>query len=469
MENRSLSQTIIFGSMAEVATLLSLNANVNEKDAYGLTPLIESVLKENSEITQLLLDNGAVIDSQDISGQTALQWAVNRRQVALAQLLLKRGANPNHYSADGQPILVNPILREEKDLVQLLVAYGGKIDFAEDFINAKLIGHRYELIGRARIFNLKKRYIDLNFEGFYLEFTVGIIARTLAHFMQQTTSGLYAAYATVLSKVLRTLKASADIIPYKYTTNGPDLYDQKIRQVLSQDLVVIPISYEGHAITFVKYGNLLAKCDRGVKKIVDTVIIYQVGNMNAFNVDFLKEMMYTTKTDAFINEDIKKILQLQPIATLPARYQLSGNCSWANVEAAVPAMMFMLMFRGNRDSRGEIAALKNSIMNYYDTWVEWDKDRILSEHIQSFQAVTREKRVAKASILAVILFQRCTVLHKKELERAKKILAILALPEYRYILKTYIKVYHTKVAGETGRAFIQLLKTCGIDLKTMVI
>ena len=44
---------------------------------------------------------------------------------------------------------------------------------------------------------------------------------------------------------------------------------------------------------------------------------------------------------------------------------------------ALSAMMFMLMFRGNIEARGEIATLKNSIMNYYDTWVEWDKDRAL--------------------------------------------------------------------------------------------
>jgi hypothetical protein len=467
MENRSLSQAIIFDTISDVATLLNQKANVNEKDIYGLTPLIESVLKGNSEITTLLLDNGAMIDQQDISGQTALQWAVNRRQMTVIDLLLKRGANPNHYSADGQPILVNPLLREEQDLVSLLLSFGAKIDFAEDFINAKLIGHRYELIGRARIFNLKKKYIDLNFEGFYLEFTVGIIARTLARFMQGEVGSLYAAYVTVLSKILRVFKTATDIIPYQYMTNGPEIYDKKIRQALSQDLVLVPVSYEGHAITLIKYGNLLAKCDRGVKKIVDTVIIYQVGNPNAFTPDFLKEVMFNAKTDAFINEDIKKILNLKPLTTLPARYQLSGNCSWANVEAAVPAMMFLLMFRGNLESRGEIATLKKSIMNYYDTWVAWDKDRLLKEHIQSFQAVNREKRVAKASILAAILFQRCSTLHPKELERAKKILAVLSLPEYRFILKTYVKVYYTKIAGKMGEDFMQLLKACGIDLKAI--
>ncbi len=467
--NQSLSHEILFGSFDSVSALIRQGANVNEKDIYGMTPLIEAVLKESTAIIELLLASGANVDQQDISGQTALQWAVNRTQKPACEMLLKAKANPNHYSADGQPILVNPILRDQSDLVQLLCFYGAEVNFALDFINAKLIGHRYELVGRARILNPKRRFIDLNFEGFYLEFTVGIILRTLVTFMNSETGKKFNAFATVLSKIARTFKGAAEIVQYKYTTEGPKVQDALIRQILGQDLVLIPVSYEGHAITFVKYGKYWAKCDRGVKHIVDTVIIYQVGNPNALNIDFLIDLMYNNKSDDYINNEIKTILDLKPIATLPARYQLSGNCSWANVEASVPAMMFMLMFRGNFESRGEIAALKKSIMNYYDTWVEWDKDRILVEHIASFKKATLEKRVAKASILAAILFQRCKPSHRNEIERAKKILAVLMLPEYGYILKTYIKVYYTKMAGRIGEDFINLLKACGVDIKKLVV
>jgi hypothetical protein len=178
--------------------------------------------------------------------------------------------------------------------------------------------------------------------------------------------------------------------------------------------------------------------------------------------------MYNNKSNAYINEEVKKILDLKPLATLPARYQLSGNCSWANVEASVPAMMFMLMFKGNSESRGEIAALKKSIMNYYDTWIEWDKDRILKTELDAFLNEGREKRIAKASVLAAVLFQRCKTFHPKEVNRAKKILAILTLPEYEYILKTYVKVYYTRMAGKTGEDFIELLKTCGVDIKNLI-
>jgi hypothetical protein len=469
MVNQSISKEILFGTFDSVLKCVRDGSDVNEKDVYGLTPLIEATLKKDVRIAALLLENGAKINQEDISGQTALQWAVNRYHIPLCEFFLQHKADPNHYSADGQPLLVNPILREQKDIVQLLTSFGAELDFARDFINAKLIGHRYELTGRARILNPDNYFIDLNYEGFFLEFTVGIICRTLQNFMNSSASNQFGSYATVLSKVARTLKAASQIIPYKYVTEPSPDQDVFIRRVLNDDLVVIPVSYEGHAITFVKYGKLFAKCDRGVKHIVDTVVISEVGNPVALNADFLKDLMYNHKSDEYINKDIKTILGLTPLTTLPARYQLSGNCSWANVEASVPAMMFMLMFRGNLESRGEIAALKKSIMEYYDTWVDWDKDRILNECIESFHDANKQKKAAKASILAAILFQRCRASHKSEIERAKKILSILTLPEYNYILKTYIKVYYTRMAGRLGEDFMEVLRACGLDMNTLTL
>ncbi|HXH55516.1 MAG TPA: ankyrin repeat domain-containing protein [Gammaproteobacteria bacterium] len=469
MVNQSISKEILFGTFESVVKCVRDGSDVNEKDVYGLTPLIEATLKKDVRIAALLLENGAKINQEDISGQTALQWAVNRYYVSLCEIFLKHKADPNHYSADGQPLLVNPLLREQKDIIQLLVSFGAELAFALDFINAKLIGHRYELTGRARILNPDNIFIDLNYEGFFLEFTVGIICRTLQNFMNNSASNHFGSYATVLTKVARTLKATSQIIPYKYTTDSSPDQAVFIHRVLNDDLVVIPVSYEGHAITFIKYGKLFAKCDRGVKHIVDTVVISEVGNPIALNADFLKDLMYNNKSDEYINKDIKTILGLKPLTTLPARYQLSGNCSWANVEASVPAMMFMLMFRGNLESRGEIAALKKSIMQYYDTWVEWDKDRILNECIESFHNANKEKKAAKASILAAVLFQRCRVSHKNEIERAKKILSILTLPEYNYILKTYIKVYYTRMAEKLGEDFLEMLRACGLDMTTLTI
>lgn len=463
----SISEEILFGTTEGVKKLIKGGSDVNEKDAYGFTPLIEATIKNNIEVAQLLLQHGAKIDQEDISGQTALQWAVNRYNVEFCQFFLENKANPNHYSADGQPILVYPILRHQEDIVKMLLDHGASQVFAEDFINAKLIGHRYELTGEGDIINARGRFITLDFEGFYLEFTVGLIYRSLFNFLQTDKGKSFKSYSTVLQKILRMLRTASGLIQYKYTTTGPKEHEATIRKVLNDDMSVIPVSYAGHAITFVNYRNCFAKCDRGVSNITDTVIIYEVKNPYALNVDFLKDLMYDNKTDEYINTEIKKILNLQPFITLPTKMQIAGNCSWANVEASVTAMLFLLLFKGNVYDKIGIANLKKDIMNFYDVWVEWDKDRALDECIQSFHQVDKARKASKASIMATILFQRCSYKKPREVERAKAILEILTIPDFNYILNSYIKIYCSKASGHIGTDFTQLLSVCGLNLKTL--
>jgi hypothetical protein len=466
---QSISREILFGTEQSARKLIESGANVNERDAWGFTPLIQATIMNKIAMAEFLLKHNAKIDQTDITGQTALQWAVNRRNRDLVQLFLEYKANPNHYSRDGQPVLVNPILRGEQDLIQLLLKAGADVTFPHDYINAKLIGHRYELQGKADIINAQGKFIELDFEGFYLEFSVGIILRTLMTFFNSKVGKAYPAYNTIIQKIIRTLKMASELVQYKYTKEGPKLYDAAIREGLKEDLVLVPVSYAGHAITFVKYKNFFAKCDRGVKEIVDTVVANHVGNPYALNADFLKDLMFNNKSDEYINTEIKKILRLSPFTTLPARYQLSGNCSWANVEASVPAMMLLLMFRGDVTARGEIAALKNSIMAYYDTWVEWDKDRVLDECIENFHEANRPRQASIATILGAILLQRCRPTEPKEVARARKIINILIIPEFNFILRNYINIYCTQAAGALGQDFTKLLKMLGLDFNSLTI
>ena len=129
----------------------------------------------------------------------------------------------------------------------------------------------------------------------------------------------------------------------------------------------------------------------------------------------------------------------------------------------------MLMFRGNYEARGEIANLKNAVMEYYDTWVEWDKDRVLDECIENFYQTDQIRQASLASILGAILLQRCRPWVPKEVERAKKILPILTIPEFNYILKGYMSIYCTKASGKVGQDFTRLLKMLRLDFATLTI
>ncbi|MDB6096889.1 MAG: arp [Francisellaceae bacterium] len=462
----SLSETILFESFNQVKTLIEEGADLNEQDEYGYTPLIEAVISEKIDIVDLLLKKGARVDGEDISGCTALQWASDYNHLELCQLLLQFKANPNHYSADGQPILVNPILRKQQAIIDLFAQFGADLELPKDYISAKLIGHRFELSGQADLVDADGNFFEIEFEGFFLEFTLGLIQRSFWDFCQDPISQSYDAYTVYSQKLIKAFINASAIMQRKFAKRT-NLEALEFDDLFKEDLLMIPVTYQGHAITLIKWGNLFAKCDRGVNKITDTVIVYQMKNSLALTNELLKELIIENKPDYFINTELKKILNLKPLITIPTKSQLAGNCSWANVEAAIPAMLYMILLQGKELKNDLIAGLKKQVMTFFNTWVEWDKDRALEECIAEFHNANRAKKAAKAAILASILIQRCSHLKPLQIARAKKILPILRLPDYRYILKSYISVYISKRAGKLGENFKKLLELCGMNIATL--
>ena len=198
----NLADEILLGTTKGVMAFLDDDPNlVNEPDQYGYTPLIESIIAGKPEITHFLIERGANVDGEDMLGQTPLYWAIGNADKELCALLLQKGADPNHHTAEGEPLLVKPILRQQDDLLALFDKYKANRVFALDYIQAKLMGHRYELIGQVDIVNPKKQFVEIDFEGFLLEFTIDLIRQSLLKFIDAVAREKYPNYAKLLSRV----------------------------------------------------------------------------------------------------------------------------------------------------------------------------------------------------------------------------------------------------------------------------
>ncbi len=102
-------------------------------------------------------------------------------------------------------------------------------------------------------------------------------------------------------------------------------------------------------------------------------------------------------------------------------------------------------------------------MEVYQGWLSWDKDRALSDCINSMSDASQTRCISKAAILGAVLFQACDYGVKKHMQRAEKILSVLTKPEYRYILDSYIDAYCIKRLTPRGNNLLKLLEDCGID------
>ncbi len=461
----TLSQAILDGIPFEgVERLLHDGAPINIIDEYGFTPLIQATLMNNYDVVSLLLSQyNARVDIVDITGSTALHWAVDNDNLEIAKLLIQFGADTNSYTTNGQPVLFYPLLRQSKALIDLLLQHGANVAFAKDFIMAKLIGHRFELQGSTDVVNPQGLFIAVDLEGFYLEFTLGLVRDSLTHFINSYMAHRMDIHIPELRVIISAFQHASKLREFKHFNKDPSKNTQAIYQLLNVPLLLLPVSYEAHAITFIKYGNFLAKCDRGVQKMTDPIVINTVGNPQLLSRELLTNLLYQPHSAKYIKSDLVKILELTPYAKLPIKHQITGNCSWANVESSVPTMLYMLLHEQIKDET-KVAPLVKEIMRFYYAWLDWDKDRAIEDCLDGFDNLSFQRQKSKAALLGAVLFQSCNPSKPRDIKRAQKILKILFRKEFHYIVRIYANVFVRSKKSAEGTAFQKLIQACGYKL-----
>lgn len=458
---KSLAQTIIFGRDDDVAKALSTRPKINEIDEYGYTPLIQGAIVNSVNKSRLLLQAGAKIDFPDLTGRTALHWAASNGNRALCELLLNNGADPNSYSYAAQPALVIPYLKQNKSIYQHLFNKGADLNFAEDFINAKLLGHRFELEGRVDIVDTKNTFIEVEFEGFYLEFSLNLVASSLVDFRTNFGSKNLRKYFAKLDATINALHNAIELIKYQHYLIDIGKFRQKIDTLLDHEPLVLPIAFDGHAVTFIKFWEWLIRCDRGeFGRRSGTTIVYFMRNPQMLNKAFLRELLYKRQYAEGINNQLVDYLGLDVAWRLPLSPQTIGNCTWANVEAVIPALLFLFALEERGGKEPELC--QKEALEFYNNWLEWDQNRALHFCVESFRDASAARKAAKAALMASIMFQTCKYENPKDHERVAKILPILTLPKYRYILDSYIKVFSGEQKSDLIKNLYNFLDDFGV-------
>jgi hypothetical protein len=160
---------------------------------------------------------------------------------------------------------------------------------------------------------------------------------------------------------------------------------------------------------------------------------------------------------------LAQYLDLEIVWKLPLSLQISGNCSWANVEAVVPAILFMLLLqeKGGRDV--EIA--QKEALDFYEEWVAWDQNRALHFCLESFNGASPARQAAKATLLAAVLFQAFKYDKLEDRDKSERMLKILTLPDYRYVLESYLKVFSRQPNDPDFKNLNNFLDDFGVDLR----
>jgi len=82
------------GDLASARLLVAAGANVNDEDAWGITPTVLAAHSGFADVVEFLLEKGANANA-DKPGFTALHEAIMRRDEKLVKILLDHGADAN--------------------------------------------------------------------------------------------------------------------------------------------------------------------------------------------------------------------------------------------------------------------------------------------------------------------------------------------------------------------------------------
>lgn len=454
----TIADDIINQQMPDFDAYIKRGESLDDIDEYGFTPLIEAAITRQVPIAEALLHRGVDINKSDTTGRFPLHWAVDNDQVEMAHLLLENGADPNAYTRSGFSILIYPLLRRHEPLKRLLYSYGAKPDFAQDFIYAKLLGHRYELQGYVDILNTKDEFIELDFEGFILEFTVAVIRDSLHRFVSSYSARHLRASFPDLYDIMDAFALASDLLKLQYRVQLQEKDRHWLASVLKAPMLILPAASTGHAIGFIRVHQWWAKIDRGENSLQEgSVNIYRITRPEALTVQFLEDFLYENQGRQYYHQVINQQLGLMQFASMPIPAQITGNCSWANIQAIVPVALALLHLSSMENFHSEAA------MQLYHEWMDWDQERALDESIQRFYLASPARKATYASMLASVLFQACDYNNPQHLIRAEKILKVLTEPAYRYVLNSYINTYCVKRLTKKGKNLLQLLDDCGVN------
>ncbi len=469
MDTQTLSDLILGAQYHRLVEVLGrIPAVLNALDDYGTTPLINAVLMGHAPTVKLLLQQGSMVDFPDDGGQTALFWAVDGNNLELVQLLLEVGADPNAFNTEGQPILAYPLLRSQEPLKKALLSAGADLIFAQDYIQAKLMGHRFELSGSITIPSPKNVLVEMDFEGFIPEFSMAGICQSLEQLLHHYAGRALSDYFDQVRRIIQALETAQALRRLRHRTVDLKKASAEIDALLERyPYLIIPVTFEGHAVTLVRLGPFLAHCDRGERsQTVDAVTIYQCLMPSLMTTAFFKNLIYTLHSKEEINKALQRKLRLVPISSIPTKSQISGNCSWANVEASIPTLLFMLMRAEHPELKAEL--MQEAAIAFYEAWRDWDKDLALDLCLAHFKEGNQARRACKAGILAAILVQACDPQDAQDLKRAAKIIRALLEKDVRPILETYLKAYSKAVQAPDAQRLIQNLHLQGIDYRALI-
>ncbi|WP_199119772.1 ankyrin repeat domain-containing protein [Pedobacter sp. ASV28] len=131
LEKEMLIHAARIGNIAVLEELIKGDADLNQPDPKGYTPLIIACYNHQFEAAKLLIAHGADPNASDQGGNTALMGAAFKGYADIAELLLANGAALDLQHGNGGTALMFAAMFGRNELVKLLLLHGADSEICD--------------------------------------------------------------------------------------------------------------------------------------------------------------------------------------------------------------------------------------------------------------------------------------------------------------------------------------------------
>lgn len=124
------------GIIEEVKKILDQGVDVNVKDKYGYTALINAILSRQDEVAIILLQRGADVNLKGPDGLSPLMYALSISRLndaGIAEELLTKGADVKARSNSGETVLTLAIKKGQTRIVEELLKRGVEVNVKDQY------------------------------------------------------------------------------------------------------------------------------------------------------------------------------------------------------------------------------------------------------------------------------------------------------------------------------------------------
>jgi ankyrin repeat protein len=124
-----LCEAAINGDLAKLTRMLDAGADINQRDEFGRSPLVNAVRSDHPEVAMELMKRGADVNLTSLENETPLMYTTEHGDLALTKELVRRGAILSISSMNGSSALYQATQNNHLDIVKFILESGVDVDF----------------------------------------------------------------------------------------------------------------------------------------------------------------------------------------------------------------------------------------------------------------------------------------------------------------------------------------------------